>query len=159
MPDRGNTVMKRYTLIKELCDSDYVALLEFALRNGLVLLLVDPCGFKVVERDAFLEKMSPFQVSCQEESSWPGTKLLGHTARVYKYVLTNESITVLLGVSSRLYQWVQPKLLEDMCFLRKDNSVFMTSTTHEKDTYFDLNAAEYESLITEVADIQLKAEI
>ncbi len=96
-----------------------------------------------------IEHLSPWLIEESEASGWPGTDLLGHTATVYKFKATAETLAFLAQRVDRLYAWRQPDLPEDLCLLRAaDGSPWLATIAHEADGFLMLSEAEREDLIT-----------
>lgn len=83
-----------------------------------------------------IKLLEPFLIEKRKSRSWPGTTLLEQTADVYRFRTDKEAEKVLLDATQSLYSWVQPKLPEDLCFL-KNQGVWMSNTAHEKQCEFE----------------------
>ncbi len=89
-----------------------------------------------------LERLRPHQISVNELSEWPGTKLLADTASVYQYQASPRLLPSLRSAASGLYDWVHPERPEDLCFIRKDGTPMLVSISHERDAYLELTSDE-----------------
>jgi hypothetical protein len=103
-----------------------------------------------------LSRLGTFLISESEESKWPGTHLLEGNAMVYKFVVCQEALDLLISASGNLFGWLQPSLPEDLCFLRPDESPWLVTIAHEKDGYFLLAEDEVEKLRKTVPDLRLR---
>jgi hypothetical protein len=129
-----------------------------AVYRALVAAAAEVCdAFLLVRREAtnesalgVIEHLSPWLIEESEVSEWPGTELLGHTATVYKFKATAETLAFLAQRVDRLYAWCQPDLPEDLCLLRADGSPWLATIAHEADGFLMLSEAEREDLITRV---------
>src|SRR5947208_10690758 len=71
---------KTYTLVAEPTGEVYRRLLVCSLASCDMGLLVIRSGADLHAQAArVLQQLEPFLVSCREESSWPGTTVVGHT--------------------------------------------------------------------------------
>jgi hypothetical protein len=87
----------------------------------------------------------------KEQSEWPSTMLGdGATAKVYYYNIDNNSKRVLNEESNSLFSWEQPKLPEDLCFIKGDNAWISTSS-HEE--YCDISS-EDKTIIDDILGIE-----
>ncbi|PIE57119.1 MAG: hypothetical protein CSA34_00450, partial [Desulfobulbus propionicus] len=46
-----------------------------------------------------------------------------------------------------LYEWQQPKQLEDLCFLRQDGTTLLATISHENDDYLELTLEGYREFV------------
>jgi hypothetical protein len=101
-----------------------------------------------------IEELRDYKIKESMESSWPGTKLSGSKkARVYCFNCNSDSLSVLHKFSSSFHEWIQPKLPEDLFFLRKDKSAWFVNISHEKDSYFNLDENELENLLVDLPQL------
>jgi hypothetical protein len=84
-----------------------------------------------------LQELSPYLKEAKEQESWPGTKLLNHTATVSYYYLNNKSGNVLKKYVSGLYSWLQPDVPEDLCFFKSQGNPWLISIAHEGFGYIE----------------------
>jgi len=79
-----------------------------------------------------LKKLESSLIEMKEQSEWPSTMLGdGATAKVYYYNIDNNSKKVLKEESNSLFSWQQPKLPEDLCFIKGDNA-WVSTSSHEE---------------------------
>jgi hypothetical protein len=93
-----------------------------------------------------LGRLREYLVDEQQKSEWPGTVLFGSTASVFTYRLDAGSANVLLGLGSSFSGWLEPRLPEDVGFLRADSSVWLGSVAHERDVFLELSDEEFSML-------------
>ena len=134
-----------YRIAREPAGERYRSLIDAGLRFGETLLLVERPRIGLEKKGSeLLAKLEPHLIDVTQQSEWPGTVLLDHTATVYRYRFNFASAQVLKDETDRLYNWVQPELPEDPCILRRDGSAWLITITHERFAGLDLNLAEYE---------------
>lgn len=118
--------------------TDFETLLSFAATRASTFSLVvrDPA---VLDDHAkrVLDDLSPYKAHEADVSEWPGTRLVGNTARLVHYRVADESIQLLRSASESLYEWVVPSLPEDLCFYRPDGAVLLGSISHEAAAFLD----------------------
>lgn len=79
----------------------------------------------------FIGEIKSYVKEIRRQDEWPGTTLIGHYADVYYFDCNPELKEILLSKTERLYQWLTPELLEDICFLKK-GEVWLATVAHEK---------------------------
>lgn len=109
--------------------------------------------------NALIAALNPFLISKFELDQWPGTKLLEEVASVYKFKVCAPAIEVLRGASDSLFDWQQPRLPEDLCFLRATGAPWLVTIAHEEDAYFEMSPDEKENLENAVNGLQLNEHI
>lgn len=72
-------------LKEKLSKSEYEFLVDFANEFSLTFQLVTRCAIASDGVKRVIKELSPFLVSSQVSSSWPGTRLLFDTANVYQF--------------------------------------------------------------------------
>jgi hypothetical protein len=96
--------------------------------------------FILVERDQLavnengkqlIADLTPYVKVIKKQDNWPGTQLLGHEADVYYFDCEPELEQLVLERADRLYQWVCPEKLEDLCFFKQGKPWLVTSA-HEQ---------------------------
>lgn len=96
----------------------------------------------------FLHHIAPFLKSKTQLKEWPGTRLIVGYAWVHYYNLTPEFIKALLNSTNNLYDWLQPKLPEDLCLIRPDQEPWLVTISHEKDGYLYLTENELNEFLS-----------
>lgn len=97
------------------------------------------------------QALKPFLVSNLRTDEWPGTRLIGGTALVRRYQVSDESVKLLQKVGG-LYSWLQPKLPEDLAFYTGE-VVWLASISHEQEAWFleeSLRTAEIYAYVPEI---------
>ncbi|OEH86996.1 hypothetical protein BHU72_01700 [Desulfuribacillus stibiiarsenatis] len=114
--------------------------------RSLVSLAFEVCNnFTLVKRDQLplnhsgkklLTELKPYIIDINKQDNWPGTRLLGHYADVHYIRCCKETKEILLDRVESLYSWMQPNLLEDLCFY-KDETEWLITVAHEGMGYID----------------------
>lgn len=95
-----------------------------------------------------LRQLEPYLESREAVGSWPGSQLYGDmTYDRYLYVVEAASVQVLIRSASRLFDWVNPRLPEDLHFLRADGSTVLGMVAQEDDAWLELTNHEYDELL------------
>ena len=92
--------------------------------------------------DLVLERIKPFLVGCETTAETPGSITLPEYAvTLCTYRLDADSATVVRESARRLYDWVEPDLPQDLCFLRQtepwlinlaaDHAAFLVTSPNE----------------------------
>jgi hypothetical protein len=104
----------------------------------------------------FLETLKDHLVEVREQSQWPGTQLLGGSAKVYWYAISPQIIHLIEPATRSLYGWRSPNLPEDIAFYRDDGSVLLGSCSHEKFGFLELDDEELRIIQIEIAGVELE---
>lgn len=115
------------------------ALEELAASGSLVLR--DGLGLEA-SGHAFLAELTPWIVSRERGSEWPGTELSEVAAEIIRFRLDPVSMELLLRPVESLYAWEQPQFPEDLCLYRGDGSVVLATIAHERDAFVLLTSEE-----------------
>jgi len=86
-------------------------------------------------------------------SSWPGTELVDQVAVIIYLPFTKSTLDLILSYSSRLYEWVQPHLPEDLCVYR-DSTPWLISVAHEQLSWLRVYPAELEELFSAITELR-----
>ncbi len=89
-----------------------------------------------------LESLDPWLLKQQDVSEWAGTKLHGGTARLLRYRLCADTVSLLSHSVAGLYEWVQPERPEDLALLFPDGTPWLTTIAHERDAYLTMTTDE-----------------
>jgi hypothetical protein len=101
-----------------------------------------------------LEILRPEEIGQRSVTEWPGTRLLGaETAMLVQYRCSARLASLLRSVTTGLYDWVHPRLPEDLGFLRADESVWLASIAHERDAFMKMSDDEWNELADQHTDI------
>lgn len=140
----GINMRHTYDIIAEPHDGALAELITFcADRSKEVLLVVREKDWLTDSARRFLSEVSPWLISQEQSSEWPGTCLISATASISKFSITPHFMSILREHVTRLYQWQQPDLPEDLCFIRQDGTPLLVTITHEHDAYMELEEDEY----------------
>jgi hypothetical protein len=104
---------------------------------------------------AMLKKLQPWLEEERQVSQWPGTVLHGHTATLYLFRLDRQVSKILQDSAEGLYDWIAPRLPEDLCFLRQDRSEWLITIAHEKDAYLHVDPVEEREIRSCVPNLRL----
>lgn len=134
----------------------YKELIDFASEvcNGFIL--VRRCDDINESVDILLKQLGDFLIEIKEQQGWPGTQLLEGYANVYYYKLNTTTKEVLKKYSESLYSWLEPNLLEDLCFLKKDRQPWLVSIAHEQFSWIDNNTWDEIDRLMSIEGIMLE---
>lgn len=102
-----------------------------------------------------LKELNNFLVEEKEQQSWPGTKIGGY-AIVYYFKLNDVTKEILKKYSKCLYSWIEPLLLQDLCFLKEDRKSWIVNIAHEQFSYIDNNSCDDINELRSIKGIQLE---
>lgn len=83
-----------------------------------------------------LNELSDFLVEEKVQRSWPGTEIGGY-AIVYYFKLNDITKEIIKKYSKGMYSWLEPMLLQDLCFLKDDRNPWIVNIAHEKFSYIE----------------------
>lgn len=146
---------KLYNFTREPRDSFYCALVDAGMSvcDRFLLVIRQTCSVSA-PATATTNQLRPYQLSQENASEWPGTRLHHGCALVTYYEFNQHSASVLKSTAHGLYDWKQPELPEDLCLLRPDGTPWLVSIAHESDAYVELTGTEYSSLVALVPEIE-----
>lgn len=150
---------KEYTILSEPTGEEYRSLLRalFPFSRQVLLVVRSTAPLSEFGRQ-ILKELEKDLVLQEKRCEWPGTRLLGHTATVYIFALTSHCLDVLVCRADRLYQWQQPTLPEDLCFLRNEMDPVLTTIAHERDAWLTVSEEEKDKLLSAVPSLKLGAD-
>lgn len=138
----------------------YRELVDWASSLGATGVLIRRLDLELSRRGHhLLALLEPSVISRTRGQEWPGTSLLDGEAEITQFRLDSNALEVLNREATGLFDWCQPELPEDLCFLRQDGEPLLVSISHEKEAYLSLRGAELEHLRSaapEVASLQRK---
>ncbi len=145
-----------FDILSEPADETYRQLLRECREYSTTALLVvrDPEDLTASAVD-FLASVEPWCLRKELKSEWPGTVMKGFLATIYTYGLDEDSLSRFQNAATRLYQWVQPELPEDLCFLRFDGRPLLVTIMHERDAYLNMTESEAEGLMLAIPSLKL----
>ncbi len=140
---------RRYTLLTEPRGTEYVALLRTLSHFSQYALLVVRSGILLSDYGhETLQELDQDIVAKEKRQEWPGTQLYEGSATVYLIKLTPTSLDILVSRASRLYEWEQPFLPEDLCLMRNETEPILVSISHERDAYVLLSDDEKQEVLS-----------
>lgn len=145
----------QYPFVLEPRGLTYRKLLDFSINEcTTALMVVRPSISLSPDAQNVINSLGTFLLSEKESHAWPGTELVGgEPALVRTYRLEQTSAALLGKVADGLYDWIQPDLPEDLCLLRADDTPWMVTIAHEKDSYLELTDKELYKLQDSVTNI------
>ncbi|WP_159888707.1 hypothetical protein [Paenibacillus puerhi] len=134
-------------ILEEPYGNTYKSLLKLALNVCDEFILVKRDQIPLFENgNDILKTLNPFLKEVKKQESWPGTCLMGHFADVYYFECREDLVDVFTEHTESLYSWMQPHILEDLCFF-KDKKPWLITVSHEKMGWIDTNnVSELEKL-------------
>jgi hypothetical protein len=136
----------------------YRSLLSFASTRSAYFSLVwrtdSPFGAQAAAIELLLRPHLATEVLATE---WPGTQLLGGTAMVRRYAVSDASIRV-LEAPGRLFGWRAPEFPEDLAFYSSSGSCWLGSISHEADAWLTDPATSIPDLLEAVPGLRLVTE-
>jgi hypothetical protein len=131
-------------------DSFYYELLDFLkiISTEFILVMREEIEFDE-NAGSLLNDLSLNLLKKRYSSEWPGTRLLGgHRAEIFYYKVNDDTVNILKKYSISLFDWLAPRLPEDLTFFRKDGTLILGSIVHERDYWSDFTKDEL-SILTE----------
>jgi hypothetical protein len=156
--DRMAHILRRFTITKEPRGLLYRNLLTFALPlcNQLVMVVREPDKLSDYWR-AVQSKLKPFLIEQTKANEWPGTQCRAKVD-LFRYRFEAASAGIFARAAHRLYEWVEPRLPEDLSLLRPDDRPWLVVIAHERDAYIDMTDEEMLELTAKLPNLQLKLE-
>jgi hypothetical protein len=149
------TVLQTLDIITEPVGPTYRALLAFAERCSGSFSLVWRHQLSFAASAAVLEGvLRPFLIEETETSTWPGTRLIGHSATVRTYRLSPDSARA-LATADGLFAWQSPARPEDLAFYAPDGRCWLGSTAHERDAFVALDEDDLAALRAAAPELEL----
>jgi hypothetical protein len=102
-----------------------------------------------------LDSSSPFLLECEETDRYPAAVLPWGTVTICSYSLTLESARILLSATNRLFDWLEPDLPNDLCFLKGDEPWLITMAS-DRVALLALEQEEMDSLCRRIPGLRLK---
>ncbi|KOY17409.1 hypothetical protein [Paenibacillus xylanivorans] len=127
--------------------------LAFSLCDEFILVKRDQIELNE-DGKRFIEEIKPYIKEIKKQEGWPGTQLFGHYADVFYFDCNEELKQILLRKVDRLYEWLQPELLEDLCFY-KNNKEWLVTITHEKEGIIKTTDNQEILMIREIEGIMI----
>lgn len=143
-------------LITEPRDETYKALLSFAVSRCESFSLI--WRYRLSSKnvtDNILNSLGPFLVTEEETREWPGTQLLKAKATIRHYQCTPEVLPILYSING-LYQWLHPKYPEDLVFYLKNGESWLTSISHERESWISDTSLTAEELLRAIPTLRIQ---
>ena len=127
-----------WRLLTEPSGATYRRLIDYAMGQCLefCLVLQSPSEASPSELAA-LDALLPHRTEVQRTYRWPGTRVFGSgpKAGVYWHRCSREAGESLVALSSRLYDWLEPKLPEDLAFVTTNRQGWLITVAHEREAW------------------------
>lgn len=102
-----------------------------------------------------LVQFGPHLIETYKTKKWAGTETTGPAATVFVIASNEETYALLVKFASSLYDWVAPKLPEDLSFIKNDFTWF-SCTTHEECASFSIRSDYYKKLMFGIEGLALE---
>ena len=139
-------IVRRYVFDESIALASYSDLLRqisrFASLGGVVL---DGDGSRYSALAlAVIDDLASEMVAVERnQHAWPGTlKILSADATRYMFRLSSGSLEILAGNARTLFDWQNPRLPEDLHFMRLDHSPVLGTIAHEDYAWLELSDEE-----------------
>jgi hypothetical protein len=134
----------KYIFKFKLENSYYYNLLDFLSTISKELILVERRQLEFDENaKSLLNELESNLVSKTYANEWPGTRLLGQdNAEISRFKTNKDTMDILKKYSHSLFDWIAPRLPEDIAFFRQDGTIILGTITHEKEYWLELNEEE-----------------
>lgn len=122
-------------------------ILNYALKKqGYVRVIVTDESAN--EASQFDQLANEANASTHYSDSRPGSEPLEDELeiKVVQVVLSLKSLEILMEYIGSFKRWLQPGILEDLAFLRRDRTPWLSFVSREEDAYFELYEGEYRDL-------------
>ncbi|MEV6269044.1 hypothetical protein AB0L64_17865 [Kribbella sp. NPDC051936] len=142
-------LMHTYNLVGPAVGEDYRALLRAVAPLAEVFGVLDkgPRTRMDESGNEVLRRLGEHLLGADEVQAWPGSVIVGRSTQDrYLFRLDDESLEVLTTAASSLFDWVWPRLPEDLHLLRADGSTVLGTVAQEDDAWLELTAAEYDAV-------------
>jgi hypothetical protein len=141
----------RHAIVGDIRADLYRGLVAAGHRRDLSALLVVRGVHELSPRgQELLSALAGSLVAHSSTSEWPGSRMQDAEASVNQYALTEATTAMLAAAAGGLYDWMAPKLPEDLCFIRPDGTPWLVSVAHERDAYVLLSQTEAVELLAEL---------
>jgi hypothetical protein len=102
-----------------------------------------------------LAEFKPHIIESYQTKEWANTITMGPPATVYLMEANDQTCKLLQHYANCLYDWVAPKLPEDLTFI-KNSFTWFSSTTHEEFGGFSIRSDYYRKLIHTVPGLKIQ---
>lgn len=104
-----------------------------------------------------IKNFEPYIVETYKTKKWANTMTDGPSATVYVIDVNPETCLLLQQLANSLYDWVSPKLPEDLTFI-KNNHPWFTSTAHEEFAIFSIRSDYYRNIMKKIDGLTIQME-
>jgi hypothetical protein len=142
--------------IHEIYGEQYKKFIPFALDKSDYFILVKRFDMSCDDTiDELLKKLEPYLINAYKQKSWANTELRDSSALVFYYHSCKECEPILLEYAVNMFDWQQPRLLEDLSFFKADNKLWVSNTAHEEELFME-NVSNEEKNELRMMGIKLK---
>jgi hypothetical protein len=148
-----NTLVE-YEIIREPQGETYSELLSYARKycDSMSVVLRLDLGLTSTGHEFLLNTKEHVRKICIG-SSWPGTELINQVAVIIYFYFNDFVLNKILKYSTKLYQWIQPCLPEDLCLYRGD-APWLISVAHEKLSWLKVSPNELNEMFAIVSGMK-----
>ena len=153
----------RYSITQSLSPEEYDGLIRAVALISATFGVVqygDPRRYSESSEPAarLLNDLVPYLVYLEQDFAWPGTVSVSAVWHPC-FRVTDETIKMIVDVTSSLWDWSHPELPEDVHFLREDGTVVLGSTRCDEYAWLELDDEELQTITEKLPpSIQLKRE-
>lgn len=142
-----------YDVTENPTGTTYNALIQTLCDHSDSFYFITRAEFKYDE--AVLAQFAPHVLHTYKTQKWETTTITGKAATAYVIEANADTCALLQQHASSLYDWVAPKLPEDLTFTKNDFHWF-TCCTHEKFAMFSIRSAHYEQIMLNVDGLSVE---
>jgi ribosomal protein L10 len=145
--------MEYWDITENPVDEIYRKLIKVLCNNSDKLYFVTREELKYNQE--ILEQFKPYTIESYKTKEWANTMAKGPAATVYVVESSAETCRLLQQFANTLYDWVAPKLPEDLTFI-KNNFEWFSCTTHEEFGGFSIRSDYYRNLMGEIHGLKIQ---
>jgi len=144
------------SITQEPRGDDYIAVINFAagIRSLFSLVWRDQFDFDDGAYEIYQRLQGDLVVETSTDN-WPGTRLIGHKAKVGLYKMSESAIEVLKQTDG-LYRWRMPRFPEDLAFYLAADRPWLGSIAHEEDSFIYSDIVDVGTLTKAVPRLRLE---
>jgi len=137
---RGDQLKQLFEAAAEVCNRFLVVRTDMPLR---------------AEGTALLTRLRPMLLTEEETDTYPGGILPWGTLTVLTYELTPRVLELATKATDRLFDWLEPDLPNDPCFLR-DGDPWMITMASDREAILVLSDGERDRVLNSVRGLRLR---
>lgn len=145
--------MKIVSLKSGITQNEYKDLLDFVGKYSQSFSLIVREPDQSVNAMKFIESLRKFLIKTEMVSEWPGTKLIGASAKRSTFKVMDETIKILRDSANNLSSWIEPDLPEDLSFFTVNGADLLISITHENDFWLSLDSKQEQEFSSELKSL------